>query len=378
MMKDELQQLLNSILKQLTTPTTGQTEETSESNVKRLQSLLIMVTKLLIGVKEQLDTVVELRQCDRFFLQRFEGSDSDIRFWTGFYSYCALMSFFNSMLESEAHSLKYWGANNSMTKEEDNDKCGRKRSLAPIDEMFLTLVKLRQGSANIDIAERFKISEVHVSRMFITWVNFMHSVLSGIDIWMTRGKVRRHSPQVFKDIYKDVRVIIDCTEIALERPSDFEVQAATYSTYKSCNTLKGLIGISPNGIPTFISDLFEGSISDNQIVFDSGLVDKLEEGDAIMADRGFTGRESLARHKIRLVTPHFLNDKGQMDIQNLVESVSIARVRIHVERLMGRLKQWQILSRKVPITFWKHINHIFQLCVMLFLFWPPLVDSSAE
>ena len=97
-----------------------------------------------------------------------------------------------------------------------------------------------------------------------------------------------------------------------------------------------------------------------------------------MADRGFTGRESLARHKIRLGTPHFLNDKGQMAVQDLVESVSIARVRIHVERLMRRLKQWLILTRKVPITFWKQINHIFQLCVMLVLFWPPLVDTSAD
>ena len=113
-------------------------------------------------------------------------------------------------------------------------------------------------------------------------------------------------------------------------------------------------------------------------MFGSGLVDKLVEGDAIMADRGFTGREALARHKIRLVTPHFLNDKGLMIMQDLVESVSIARVRIHMERLMGRLKQWIILSRRVPIPFWKHINHIFHLCVMLTLFWPPLNDSLVE
>ena len=53
----------------------------------------------LIAVKEQLDTVVELRQCDRFFLQRFEGCDSDIRFWTRFYSYGALMSFYSCMFD---------------------------------------------------------------------------------------------------------------------------------------------------------------------------------------------------------------------------------------------------------------------------------------
>ena len=144
-MKDELQELLNNILKQLTTPAIDP-QDSSESHINKLQSLLIVVTKLLIGVKEQLDTVVELRQCDRFFLQRFEGCDRHIHFWTGFYSYGALMSFYSCMLEPKAHDLKYWGANNSISKEEFSKKCGRKRCLAPVDEMFLTLVKLRRLS----------------------------------------------------------------------------------------------------------------------------------------------------------------------------------------------------------------------------------------
>ena len=52
-------------------------------------------------------------------------------------------------------------------------------------------------------------------------------------------------------------------------------------------------------------------------MFDSGLVDKLEEGESIVVNRGFTGRESLARHKFRLVTIHFLIDKSQMAVQEL-------------------------------------------------------------
>lgn len=67
--------------------------------------------------------------------------------------------------------------------------------------------------------------------------------------------------------------------------------------------MKGLIGMSPNSIPTFISDLFEGSISDKQIVFESGLVRKIEANDAIMADRGFSVREALAKQNICLVIP---------------------------------------------------------------------------
>ena len=52
-------------------------------------------------------------------------------------------------------------------------------------------------------------------------------------------------------------------------------------------TWKSLIGISPAGIVTFVSDLYPGSISDKQIKKQSGLIDLCEEGDAIMADKGF-------------------------------------------------------------------------------------------
>ena len=44
------------------------------------------------------------------------------------------------------------------------------------------------------------------------------------------------------------RVIIDCTEIFIEMASSFRSQSATYSSYKSHNTAKRLIGISPAGL----------------------------------------------------------------------------------------------------------------------------------
>ncbi|KXJ07635.1 hypothetical protein AC249_AIPGENE22957 [Exaiptasia diaphana] len=53
---------------------------------------------------------------------------------------------------------------------------------------------------------------------------------------------------------------------------------------------------------------FEGSISDNEITIKSGLLDKLKPNDAVMADRGFTIREVLAKQNIRLVIPHFLSE----------------------------------------------------------------------
>ncbi len=61
----------------------------------------------------------------------------------------------------------------------------------------------------------------------------------------------------------------------------------TFSSYKNHITFKALVGISPGGIVTFVSKLFPGSLSDKKLVVKSGLIDLLERGDSIMADRGF-------------------------------------------------------------------------------------------
>ena len=44
-----------------------------------------------------------------------------------------------------------------------NMKCGQKRKLCPLDEMFMVLVKLKRGSANKDLGECFGLHESHVS-----------------------------------------------------------------------------------------------------------------------------------------------------------------------------------------------------------------------
>ena len=102
----------------------------------------------------------------------------------------------------------------------------------------------------------------------------------------------------------------------------------------------------------------------------------MEPGDAIMADRGWTCANWLARKGIRLITPHFLNAKEQMSIPELVESVAIARVRIHVERCMGRINQWLFLQQDIPLVYWNMISDIFQVCARLVLFWPPLIQDN--
>ena len=99
--------------------------------------------------------------------------------------------------------------------------------------------------------------------------------------------MKKHLPAFFKGEYQDTYLIIDCTEIFIEKPSQVIQQSATWSEYKGHNTGKGLIGISPTLLPVFASDIYPGSISDEEIVRQSGILKLAHHGDRWLADKGF-------------------------------------------------------------------------------------------
>ena len=102
-----------------------------------------------------------------------------------------------------------------------------------------------------------------------------------------------------KVVHSNLRVIIDCSEVFIERPKSQDVQAATWSDYKSHNTVKFLIGTSPTGYVTFLSDCYSGRSSDKFITADSGFYDCLDLYDDVMADRGFHIKEE---HMLKFCT----------------------------------------------------------------------------
>ena len=82
----------------------------------------------------------------------------------------------------------------------------------------------------------------------------------------------------------------------------------------------------------------------------SGFPDKLENGDQIMADRGFLITDELAVHGATLTIPHFTKGKKQLPGKEVDKSRQLARVRIHVERVISRWKNFRTLSTVVPIS----------------------------
>ena len=180
-----------------------------------------------------------------------------------------------------------------------------------------------------DIAYSFNLSQPTVSRIITTWVNFMYLELKKIPMWPSKEVIQSNLPMTFKKQYPRTRVIIDATEVYSDQPRLPDIQQMT-SSYKNSNTFNALVGVSPDGVITFVSSLYPGSISDKELI--SGILDLLDCGDSVMADRGFEIEDDLILRGVPLNIPPFLKDKKQLEEKELIITQCIASLRIHVER----------------------------------------------
>ena len=85
----------------------------------------------------------------------------------------------------------------------------------------------------------------------------------------------------------------------------------------------------------------------------------LKKGDTLMPDCEFDIEGDLVLRGVRLNIPLFLKGKQQLSQTELVEARRIASLRIHVERGMERLKNFQIFDRPLPPSFRDTANQTF-------------------
>ena len=164
------------------------------------------------------------------------------------------------------------------------------------DQVLLTFIKLRLNFEFKHLAYLFELSTQDAVVVFRAWVNYMFYKFGSVPIWPDREVIYNHMPSKFKEEFPTTFVILDGTEIKVERPSALRSQSQCYSDYKSATTLKSLVGVDPRGSFIFISTLLSGYISDKEITSKSGLLTllqqlldsgKLKNGDGVMVDKRF-------------------------------------------------------------------------------------------
>lgn len=297
----------------------------------------------------------------RFSYENIQGNDKLIILYTGLPNRSIFEALFNLIKDEEVNYYLGWTV----------DK------ILKIDQLLMCLMKLRLNCPHLDLAQRFSVSSSTVTNVILTYLHVLYEVLfEQLNSEMpSRMKNKTCLPTSFSK-FTNCRVVLDCTEIftVIARKS-MKTQRLTYSSYKHRNTFKGLIGVAPNGVITYVSDLYVGSTSDQKIVQDCGILKLLQPGDLVLADKGFL-IETMLPAGVSLNIPPFLRSP-QFTPEQVKCTESIARARIHVERAIRRMKCYHILNL-LPTSLCSFGDVIFKTVAALTNLQYPLIKDIED
>ncbi len=260
----------------------------------------------------------------------FRDNDNKVKCFTGLPSFAVLMVLFQAVKPFlKQHS-----------------------TLSPFHQFMVTLMRMHMNMGVEHLGFTFGVCKSTISTIFDHTLDVMfHKLVPSLLFWPGRDELRKTLPTSFRSRFSKCACIIDCFEIFIERSSNLLARAQTWSSYKHHNTVKYLIGIAPQGVTIFLSKGFGGRCSDVWVTEHCGFLQKLLPGDLILADRGFDISEMLQKVMAILGIPAFTKGKKQLDPLDLENTRKLANCRIHVERVIGVVRQkYQMLESTIPLT----------------------------
>lgn len=145
------------------------------------------------------------------------------------------------------------------------------------DRIILTFMRLKQNVSYAFLNILFKnCSERHISNVISNTLDILSKTLKFAVFFPVKGEILRNVPFCFQD-YADVSLILDCTEIDIQKPKNLCCQLMTYSFYKSRYIFK-----------------------------QRGIIDFLGKDEKIMMDKGFLIDDICIQNGIQIVRPPFL------------------------------------------------------------------------
>ena len=107
------------------------------------------------------------------------------------------------------------------------------------DQIFITLMKVRQNYTQLHLAQLFHRGVATISNIVITFTHVLH-------------EIEISAPSSFRQ-FESCWIVIVCTDIEVAAPSLMSQENALYSSYRGINSFKVIIGVAPNGVITYVS-----------------------------------------------------------------------------------------------------------------------------
>ncbi|XP_015374594.1 PREDICTED: uncharacterized protein LOC107169384 [Diuraphis noxia] len=143
-----------------------------------------------------------------------------------------------------------------------NTKCYR---LSVKEQILLVFIKFKQDLSLIVLSILFKSVTAETCRaLYNSTIPLLAHIFKALIYWPSKQEILANMPLCFNN-FLDTTVVLDCTEISVQVPKCLACRIRLYSNYKSTFTLKFMIGITPGGLISFVSEPYGGRSSDNAI-----------------------------------------------------------------------------------------------------------------
>ncbi|XP_050703054.1 uncharacterized protein LOC126988733 isoform X3 [Eriocheir sinensis] len=225
------------------------------------------------------------------------------------------------------------------------------------DQLLITLMKLRLSLSTQDLAFRFNTSTQAIENILSDAIPIMACKLDFLICWPVRTHPR-NIPRPFKPNFKNCSVIIDCLEFPTEKPLNITAESQTWSDIKHQTTIKCLVGITPYGSFSYVSQCWGGRITDRELVLVSGVLEHVYRGDMVITCKDFSIQQELSEKRAKLIVLESLDSP-----EKLISDHELATVSLFIEKAFKRIKRYKILSQTLPIPLLPYINEVLTCCL---------------
>ena len=160
----------------------------------------------------------------KFNEEKFKDDDQRVSYYTGLACFNALMTLFTLIKPAVKNG----------------------KLLNPFQKFMLCMMRLKLGIRVINLADRFQISKTTAADTFLDVLDVLYVKISPLIIWTERQEFQTSMPMCFRKKFEcKITNIIDCFELFIYKSTNLTVRNLSWSNYKSHNTGKYLIGITP-------------------------------------------------------------------------------------------------------------------------------------
>ena len=97
-----------------------------------------------------------------------------------------------------------------------------------------------------------------------------------------------------------------------------------------------------------------------------------------MADKGFDIEDLLRSKQVSLNLPPFLQSQTQFSAQDVLQTKTVVKVRIHVKRAIRRIKEFNLFDSDISFSVLGSVNQLYMVACLLTNFQSALIKDTDD